>query len=835
MQSTMTGFTDIAALPGMQSLWAESLGDIRVCIAILDGPVDQTHPCLKGANLTRLPTLIADSAGAGPMAGHGTHITSVVFSQPGNPVQGIAPGCRGLIVPVFSDSRQGPLSQLDLARAINQAVEQGAHVINISGGQLSQPGEADPMLVNAVRSCQDNGVLIVAAAGNDACQCLHVPAALPSVLAVGAMNAQGIPFDFSNWGEAYQTQGILAPGEKIFGGMPDGGFATKSGTSFATPIVSGIVALLLSIQLKRGEPLNPDVIRNAILKSASPCNSTMALDCRRFLAGRLNIPGAYALVTEGGAEQMAGQKPEEKKLIQPSEMNSINPLEPDHSKIAEQIGQPVIANVPGLNGQMADQSSERNPSPVPLVNSMSGTPNPGAISHTVVGIPVMPGGNGMYFVPDPNGVGGMYVMPYTSSMAVTPSQFATPAMPSSHMPPNPMPSNYPGTSAVTPSNVVASEGCGCNGGQKSLVYALGLLGYDFGTEARRDSFKQLMSWTNIPVIEADQPTPSTGTTTQLNVTGMRLPPNPYDARQMAEYLKKHPSEAKSLIWTLNLELTPIYAIEPQGPFAGEVYKTLVEFLDGQTRHEQDLNYIERVSIPGVLTGRTITLFSGQVVPVIEPVNTRGMYSWRVRVLIHDLLTQLVEELGQLPASDSILNTIQKNTILQSNDLAPDSGSSTTNWARFWNSLSDDEKLRLLVPYRRESLPDERKAYVRMLESSIEGFLLRIYYDLRNLGQTSSERALNFAATNSFQFGSAVAKALEARPSDTNTRGVMQLDGFTIEKSPFCRVDSDCWDVKIKFFDPENDRRARKVVRYTIDVSDVMPVTLGEPRMWEVPN
>ena len=58
------------------------------------------------------------------------------------------------------------------------------------------------------RSCEDNNVLVVAAAGNDGCACLHVPAAVPSVLAVGA---DGKPLETSNWGEAYRSNGILAP------------------------------------------------------------------------------------------------------------------------------------------------------------------------------------------------------------------------------------------------------------------------------------------------------------------------------------------------------------------------------------------------------------------------------------------------------------------------------------------------------------------------------------------------------------------------------------------------------------------------------------------------
>ena len=292
--------TITAGLPDLNLLWNESLGDPRVCVAVLDGPVDQSHPCFDDAHLTQLTTLVSDAAGEGRMAGHGTHITSVILGQPDSPVRGVAPGCRGLIVPVFSDQQRGPLSQLDLARGINQAVEAGAHVINISGGQLAQSPEADQMLTNAVRFCHDNNVLIVAAAGNDGCPCLHVPAALPSVLAVGAMNAQGLPFDFSNWGETYQNQGILAPGEDILGAVPGGGTTLKSGTSFAAPIVSGIVALLLSIQLNRGEPPNPQAIRDAILNSALPCNPQIGVDCRRFLVGSLNIPGAYDLIQKGG-------------------------------------------------------------------------------------------------------------------------------------------------------------------------------------------------------------------------------------------------------------------------------------------------------------------------------------------------------------------------------------------------------------------------------------------------------------------------------------------------------------------------------------------------------
>ncbi len=731
MVARKAGFTDISALPGLASLWAESQGDPSICVAVLDGPVDQSHPCFDGANLTRLTTLVSDIAGSGLMSGHGTHITSTIFGQRRSPVIGIAPSCRGLIIPVFSDNQRGKLSQMDLARAINQAVEAGAHVINISGGQLSQSGKADPMLVNAVRFCNDEGVLIVAAAGNDACECLHVPAALPSVLAVGAMNAQGLPFDFSNWGETYQHQGILAPGENILGAEPGGGTAINSGTSFATPIVSGIVALLLSLQLKRGNKPDPHAIRDAILKSALPCNLEFAADCRRFLAGSLNIPGAYALITEGGREKVSENSDNKELIIQPSEFINID---------IDKEGNNQINNI------------ENTQSPEESVNQSSNVSVQAASAATSGSIPTT-------------------IHNSENIMNVTPSQVTT--------------------SSVTSSNLVASGNCNCEGGTVassimpsnmpiSLVYALGVVGYDFGTEARRDSFKQLM-----PLVWSDNgeevPFPVPDPPPRPNI--FPVPANPYDARQMARYLENNISEAASLIWTLNLELTPIYAIEPQAPFALTVYETLRDFLAGQVLDENAEDYIERVAIPAVLTGRNVTLYSGQVVPVIEPLNTRGMYGWQVNALIH-----------------AVMNAIRNQ------DPPP-------------------------------NLTPQQEAEI---EYSLRNFLMRIYYDLRNLGQTSAERAQNFASVNTFQNADALIQVLSNQSRSWGNVGdpqavTMQLDSFEIERSPFCRKDSDCWDVKIKFFDPENDRRAKRVLRYTIDVSDIMPVTLGQVRIWDVAN
>jgi cyanobactin maturation PatA/PatG family protease len=635
----------------LQHLWALTKGESQICIAVLDGLVDQTHPCFEGANLTKLPSLVQDEATAnGTMSLHGTHVTSVIFGQPNTFIEGIAPNCRGLIIPVFPDSGRR-LSQLDLSRAIEQAVNAGAHIINISGGQLTDFGETESWLEKAVQLCNENNVLIVAATGNDGCECLHIPASIPTVLAVGAMDENGKPLDFSNWG----TQGILAPGENILGAKPGGGTQQLTGTSFATPIVSGVAALLLSLQLQRGEKPDPHQVKTALLKTAIPCKANDTDNQNRCLLGKLNISGALQY------------------LIGVTVSEELETLE--------------TVDAAGC-GCGATNVSEAEPNPEELVLS--------EIPELVA----------------------------ASSAPLTTAN---------------LPNSRPTVMSRSSNHITASQ-APSDLAETNLVYALGTLGYDFGSEARRDSFKQLM-----PGIE---------------IEGTAVPANPYDARQMVDYLGHNLSEAKSLIWTLNLELTPIYAIEPSGAFARDVYAILKELLSGQIQAEDSENYVERVSIPGMLSGRSVQLFSGQVVPVIEVPNTRGLYGWKVNTLVSAAIRTV-----QTQATEAQEDTIRR---------------------------------------------------------TLDSFLSRIYYDLRNLGTTSQDRALNFASTNAFQAASTFAQAVATG---------MELDGITVEKSPFCRLDSDCWDVKLKFFDPENSRRAKKLFRFTIDVSDIIPVTLGDVRSW----
>ena len=299
----------IRSIRGLGDFWAETTGDPRVTIAVLDGPVDRTHPALIRANLTAVEVAVAaEPQLGGPATRHGTLVASLIFGrhESESPVEGIAPGCRGIVVPVFSDVAGSvqteddrpftpTCSQLDLARAMLLAAEHGAQVINISGGQGASSGTAHPLLADAINRCIRRGILVVAAAGNDGCECVHIPAAVAGVLAVGAMDARGDPLDMSNWGRSYRSRGLLAPGAGLLGARAGGGTLTVSGTSFAAAVVSGAAALLMSLALQNGRHLDGRRIREILLDSAEKCLDDVIL-CRRHLAGRLDLAQARALL-----------------------------------------------------------------------------------------------------------------------------------------------------------------------------------------------------------------------------------------------------------------------------------------------------------------------------------------------------------------------------------------------------------------------------------------------------------------------------------------------------------------------------------------------------------
>ena len=109
--------------------------------------------------------------------------------------------------------------------------------------------------------------------------------------------------------------------------------------------------------------------------------------------------------------------------------------------------------------------------------------------------------------------------------------------------------------------------------------------------------------------------------------------------------------------------------------------------------------------------------------------------------------------------------------------------------------------------------------------SLQNFLDRVYYEFKNLGVKPEDRAMNYAGTNLFQarevFEQASAQSL-------------QLEAIEVAPSKVCRPESECYDVRLRFFDPTAVlTKARRIFLYTVDVSDVIPVSIGKVRNWAV--
>ncbi|MBT3375935.1 MAG: S8 family serine peptidase [Lentisphaerae bacterium] len=221
---------DWLGVAGKNSTWGEG-----ITIAVLDTLV-QDHPSLKGVAIRRFSVLGEHVVEHGDYAGHGTAVASLLAGS-GGAVAGIAPAANVLAVRVMTDDGVG--DAFTLADGIILAVDQGADVLNLSLGMQS-----DSRIVReAIEYALENGVAVVAAAGNDGSGSVQFPARYDGVTAVSAVDAMGTHADYANTGEAID---IAAPGVGINAGWSDGETVSLGGTSVSTPFVAGALASILS-------------------------------------------------------------------------------------------------------------------------------------------------------------------------------------------------------------------------------------------------------------------------------------------------------------------------------------------------------------------------------------------------------------------------------------------------------------------------------------------------------------------------------------------------------------------------------------------------------------
>lgn len=245
--------------------WAITKGSKDVVIAVIDTGVDYNHPDLKDnmwVNVNEIPGNGIDDDGNGfvddihgydfaygdadPMdgQGHGTHCAGTIGAVHNDfGVEGVMANVRIMALKFLSDYGSG--STANAIKSIDYAIQNGATIMSNSwgGGGFSQ------LLKEAIERANDAGILFVAASGNsnrDTDAKPHYPSSykVDNVLAVASHTVNDVLSSFSNYGAT--SVDVSAPGSNILSTWPNNKYKAISGTSMATPHVSGIAGLMLS-------------------------------------------------------------------------------------------------------------------------------------------------------------------------------------------------------------------------------------------------------------------------------------------------------------------------------------------------------------------------------------------------------------------------------------------------------------------------------------------------------------------------------------------------------------------------------------------------------------
>ena len=283
------------------SAWDISTGGASILVAVLDTGIDMDHPDLAPnlwTNPDEIPGNLVDDDGNGLVDdvhgwdfvnhdddphddyGHGTHVAGIIAAAGDNSVGISGVAWRASILPLKFLDQSGSGTTSDAISAIDYAAAKGARVLNASWGG----GGFSMAMLDAIRDAATHQALFVAAAGNDATdsdQIPFFPAGFdsPNIIAVAASDRNDRLAPFSNHGRT--TVDLAAPGVEIYSTLPGDAYGFSSGTSMATPHVSGVAALILGF----APGMSAESLRRRILDHAEP---VAALQDKVATAARLN-------------------------------------------------------------------------------------------------------------------------------------------------------------------------------------------------------------------------------------------------------------------------------------------------------------------------------------------------------------------------------------------------------------------------------------------------------------------------------------------------------------------------------------------------------------------
>ena len=282
----------------------------NIKIAIVDNAIDRTHPDLSG-NLWTNPGETAsngiDDDGDGYIDDingydvadndnnpnppnttfdHGTHCAGISSASTNNStgIASIGYSCKLMCVKATSSSAS-PSSVTNGYDGVVYAVSAGADVISMSWGGTGSSTTAQ----NIITWANQQGCVLVAAAGNNNVNTMFYPAGYTECIAVAATSSNDAKASFSNYGTWVD---ISAPGNNIYSTLPSGAYGNMSGTSMACPLVAGLAGLMLSLN----PLLTPADIRNCIVSNAVNIDTQNPSYIGQLGGGRIDANASMACV-----------------------------------------------------------------------------------------------------------------------------------------------------------------------------------------------------------------------------------------------------------------------------------------------------------------------------------------------------------------------------------------------------------------------------------------------------------------------------------------------------------------------------------------------------------
>lgn len=229
-------------------VWGKTMGE-DVTITLVDTGIDMKHPDLKDRIISKFNPIYSNTDVTDEF-GHGTHVAGLLVGK----YTGVAPKSNLHVVKALNENGLGRI--VDIMDGITYAMNIRSDILCLS---LGTKYDIPLILKQRIVDVWESGITIVCAVGNNGNGETYYPARMLQTIGVGGLDENLIETRFSNSG-----YDVLAPSVRILSTYKDSNYAFLTGTSMASPLVAGAIALIISYYRKQGKNLKPYEIKEML-------------------------------------------------------------------------------------------------------------------------------------------------------------------------------------------------------------------------------------------------------------------------------------------------------------------------------------------------------------------------------------------------------------------------------------------------------------------------------------------------------------------------------------------------------------------------------------------